>query len=156
MFLGLGSNMKRFFLLFIALATSALAQEYKAVFNCNAKDISYIASRMVLVERTLDMIEQKDDSAKFAITIHGSCAPIVSKNYDETYLDENSLKAAELSHKQLQKLAKRGVEITVCAMSLNANTIPKEDVLPSIKISPNSFLETISYQNNGYALMVFE
>lgn len=155
MFLGLGSNMKHFFLLFISLA-SALAQEYKAVFNCNAKDISYIASRMILVERTMDMVEQKGDSAKFAITIHGGCAPIVSKNYDEIYLDKNSLKSAELSHQQLQKLIKRGVEITVCAMSLNANTIPKEDVLPSIKISPNSFLETISYQNNGYALMVFE
>lgn len=141
---------------FLLLSTILNAQEYKAVFNCNAKDISYIASRMVLVERTMDMIEKKGERAIFAITIHGSCAPIVSQNYDEIYRDEESLKAAELSHKQLQKLAKRGVEITVCAMSLNANTIPHEDVLPTIKISPNSFLETISYQNNGYALMVFE
>lgn len=141
---------------FLLLSTMLNAQEYKAVFNCNAKDISYIASRMVLVERTMDMIEKKGEHAIFAITIHGSCAPIVSQNYDEIYRDEESLKAAELSHKQLQKLAKRGVEITVCAMSLNANTIPHEDVLPTIKISPNSFLETISYQNNGYALMVFE
>ncbi len=132
------------------------AKEYKAVFNCNANDMQYIASRMVLVERTMDMIEEKGDTPKFAITIHGGCAPIVSKNYDEIVLDENDLGSIELSQKQLIRLADRGVEIVVCAMSLNANTIPKEDVISSVKISPNSFIETIHYQNSGYALMVFE
>ncbi|MBE0513695.1 DsrE family protein [Sulfurimonas sp.] len=148
--------MKHLFFILSVIITALQAQEYKAVFNCNANDMQYIASRMVLVERTMDMIEKNGDIPKFAITIHGGCAPIVSKNYDEIVLDEKDLGSIELSQKQLIKLAKRGVEIVVCAMSLNANTIQKEDVIPSVKISPNSFLETISYQNNGYALMVFE
>lgn len=148
--------MKYIILLFLALSSAVSAQEYKAVFNCNANDMQYVASRMVLVERTMDMIEKNGDTPKFAITIHGGCAPIVSKNYDEIVLDEKDLGSIELSQKQLIRLAKRGVEIVVCAMSLNANTIPKEDVIPSVKVSTNSFLETISYQNNGYALMVFE
>lgn len=148
--------MKYIILLFLALASAVSAQEYKAVFNCNANDMQYVASRMVLVERTMDMIEKNGDTPKFAITIHGGCAPIVSKNYDEIVLDEGDLSSIELSQKQLIKLAERGVQIVVCAMSLNANTIPKEDVISSVKISPNSFLETISYQNNGYALMAFE
>jgi len=42
------------------------------------------------------------------------------------------------------------------AMSLNANAIEKEDVLEYINISSNSFLDTIAYQNNGYALMTFK
>ena len=132
------------------------AKEYKAVFNCNSNDMQYVASRMILVERTMDMIEKNGDTLKFAITIHGGCAPIVSKNYDEIILNEKDLSSIALSQKQLIKLAKKGVEVVVCAMSLNANTIEKEDVISSVKISPNSFLETISYQNNGYALMVFE
>lgn len=144
-----------FFILSIVVATLN-AQEYKAVFNCNSNDMQYVASRMVLVERTMDMIEKNGDTTKFAMTIHGGCAPIVSKNYDEIVLDDNDLNSIELSQKQLIKLADRGVEIVVCAMSLNANTIPKEDVISSVKISPNSFLETILYQNSGYALMVFE
>lgn len=148
--------MKYIILLFLTLASITNAQEYKAVFNCNSNDMQYVASRMFLVERTMDMIEKNGDTPKFAITIHGGCAPIVSKNYDEIILDEGDLNSIELSQKQLVRLAKRGVEIVVCAMSLNANTIPKEYVIPSVKISPNSFLETISYQNNGYALMVFE
>lgn len=148
--------MKHLFFILSVIITSIQAEEYKAVFNCNANNMQYVASRMVLVERTMDMIEQKGDTPKFAITIHGGCAPIVSKNYDEIILDEKDLSSIELSQKQLIKLADRGVEIVVCAMSLNANTIPKEDVIESVKISPNSFLETIHYQNNGYALMVFE
>lgn len=148
--------MKHLFFILSVIIYTLQAQEYKAVFNCNANDMQYVTSRMVLVERTMDMIEKNGDTPKFAITIHGGCAPIVSKNYDEIILDKNDLDSIELSQKQLIKLADRGVEITVCAMSLNANTIPKEDVISSVKISPNSFLETISYQNNGYALMVFE
>ena len=148
--------MKRLFFIFLILISTMHAKEYKAVFNCNTNDMQYVASRMVLVERTMDMIEEKGDIAKFAITIHGGCAPIVSKNYDEIILDDSDLGSIELSQKQLIRLADRGVDIVVCAMSLNANTIPKEDVIDSVKISPNSFLETISYQNSGYALMVFE
>ena len=148
--------MKHLFFIFLIIVSAVYAKEYKAVFNCNTNDMKYVASRMVLVERTMDMIEEKGDTPKFAITIHGGCAPIVSKNYDEIVLDDSDLGSIELSQKQLIRLADRGVDIVVCAMSLNANTIPKEDVIDSVKISPNSFLETISYQNSGYALMVFE
>lgn len=148
--------MKYTVLLFLALTSVLSAQQYKAVFNCNSNDMQYVASRMVLVERTMDMIQKNGDTTKFAMTIHGGCAPIVSKNYDEIVLNEKDLASIDLSQKQLVKLAKKGVEIVVCAMSLNANTIDENDVIPSVKISPNSFIETISYQNNGYALMVFE
>lgn len=133
----------------------ASAHEYKSVFNCNAKDISYIASRMVLVERTMDMIEKNGDSANFAITIHGSCAKIVSKDYDLIVKDDE-LESVKLAQSQLVKLDKKGVKVVVCAMSLNANAIDESSVIPSVKISPNSFLDTIKYQNSGYALMVFE
>ncbi|MCK9473529.1 DsrE family protein [Sulfurimonas sp.] len=148
--------MKYFFIILSTLFIMANAQEYKAVFNCNAKDMQYVASRMILVERTMDMIEKNGDTTKFAITIHGGCAPIVSKNYDEIVLDEKDLESIKASQQQLIKLSEKGVEVVVCAMSLNANTIPKEDVIPEVKISQNSFIDTIRFQNNGYALMVFE
>ena len=58
---------------------------------------------------------------------------------------------------QLKRLAtKKGVKVIVCAMSLNAKTIEEEDVLPFVEISKNSFIDTIAYQNDGYALMTFK
>ena len=148
--------MKYLFLILITISLSLQAKEYRAVFDCSSKDAGYVASRMFLIERTIDMIEKNSDTVKFAITIHGGCAPIVSKNYDEIILDDKQLQHIKRSQKQLIKLVKKGVDVVVCAMSLNANTIPKEDVIPSVKISENSFIETIGYQNDGYALMTFK
>jgi len=147
--------MRNFFIIISLFLTVASAHEYKSVFNCNAKDMSYIASRMVLIERTMDMIQKNGDTADFALTIHGSCAKIVSKDYDLIVKDDE-LESAKLAQSQLIKLDKRGVKVVVCAMSLNSNAIDEGSVIPSVKISPNSFLDTIKYQNSGYALMVFE
>lgn len=110
---------------------------------------------MVLVERTMDMIEKNGDSVNFAITLHGNCSKITSKDYDEV-VKNDELASAKLAQDELIKLSKKGVKIVVCAMSLNANAIDQKSIIPSIKISPNSFLDTIKYQNDGYALMVFE
>jgi len=149
--------LKKILLILFTLFISADAKEYKAIFDCSSKNSAYIVSRMFLIERTIDMIEENGDSVKFALTIHGGCAPMVSSNYDEIIMDENDLSNIKKAQKQLKKLiVKKGVEVTVCAMSLNANTIEKEDVLPFIRISKNSFIETIGYQNNGYALMTFK
>ncbi|ABB45134.1 putative protein [Sulfurimonas denitrificans DSM 1251] len=147
--------MRNIFILISLFITVASAHEYKSVFNCNAKDMSYIASRMVLIERTMDMIQKSGDSTDFALTIHGNCSKIVSKDYD-LIVKEDEIESVKLAQSQLIKLDKRGVKIVVCAMSLNANAIDESSVISAVKISPNSYLDTIKYQNNGYALMVFE
>jgi len=149
--------MKYIFLLLLLISTLIQAREYKAVFDCSSKSSGYILSRMFLVERTIDMIKKNGDSTKFAITIHGGCAPIVSKNFDEIIIDSSDLENIQKAQEELTKLAnKKEVKVTVCAISLNANTIEKEDVLPFVRISENSFIDTIAYQNDGYALMTFK
>jgi len=136
---------------------SLQAKEYKAVFDCSSGNESYIASRMFLIERTIDMVQKQGDSVKFALTIHGKCAAIVSQNIDEIIFDEDKVLVLEKAREQMKKLIeKKGVDVTVCAMSLNVNTIDKDDVIKNVKISKNSFIETIGYQNDGYALMTFK
>jgi len=57
----------------------------------------------------------------------------------------------------ITRLAKeKGVEIVACAMSLDANALEQKDVLPFIRISEDSFIDTIAYQNSGYAVMTFK
>lgn len=150
---------KKYVLLSLLLLPGAIqAKEYKAVFDCSSKNVGYIASRMFLIERTQDRIEKNGGSVKFAITIHGGCAPIVSENYDEIVsYDDEELEIIAKAQTQLKRLAtKKGVDVIVCAMSLNANTIEQDDVVPYAKISENSFIDTIGYQNDGYALMTFK
>lgn len=132
------------------------ANEYKAVFDCSSSDANYIKTRMWLVGKTIDMIEKRGDTATVAITLHGGCVQMVAQDYEMTTPDED-IKNIEKAQNYLIKLSKRkNVEVVACAMSLNASAIAKQDVLPFVKISENSFIDTIAYQNGGYALMTFK
>ncbi|WP_297440986.1 DsrE family protein [Sulfurimonas sp.] len=132
------------------------AREYKVVFDCSSSDAHYVKSRMWLIGKTMDMIEKKGDTVKAALTLHGSCVAMVSKDFDMIVPDEEVTEVQQ-SQKYLKALSKRkNISITVCAMSLASNAIEQSEVLPFIKISSNSFLDTIAYQNDGYALMSFK
>ena len=148
--------MKNLFLIYILLSAIVYAKEYKVVFDCSSGDASYVKSRMWLVGKTIDMIEEQGDTAKVALTLHGSCVAMVANDYDMIVPDED-VQNIKQSQEYLKELAKRkNVRIIACAMSLSHNAIDKTDVLPFVKISKNSFLDTIRYQNDGYALMRFK
>lgn len=149
--------MKKLLLFLFILSCIVLqAKEYKTVFDCSSSDADYIQSRMWLVGQTIDMIEKQGDSADVAITLHGSCVAMVSKKYDMHVADKDK-KNIKKAQDYLVKLSKRkNVVITVCAMSLAANSIKESEVLPFIYIAPNIFLNIIKYQNDGYALMPFK
>ena len=148
--------MKYFFILIFVLSSMVQAEEYKAVFDCSSSDASYIKSRMWLVGKTLDMIEKKGDTPKFVLTLHGGCVAMASSVYDEI-VDEEDEAIIKNAQESLTRLAKeKGVKVIVCAMSLSANTLERKEVLPFVTISENSFVDTIRYQNMGYALMTFK
>lgn len=149
--------MIKLFILFYLLSISILqAKEYKVVYDCSSSDASYIKSRMWLIGKTMDMMEEQGDSSKVVLTLHGGCVDMVSKEYDMIVPDED-VAAIKKAQEYLKTLIQRkNVKVITCSMSLANNTIEKKEVLPSIHISPNSFLDTIKYQNMGYALMTFK
>ena len=147
--------MKKFAVLLLILASVAQAREYRAVFDCSSGDIRYVGSRMKVVEETIRLIEKRGDSARFAITLHGGCVPIVAGRMEDV-VSEAELVFAKKAQETLRRLhEKEGVDVVACAMSLEANGIDEGEVLPFVRISPDSFIETIGYQNDGYALMTF-
>jgi len=146
----------KIFLAFLIFVGVSQAAEYKAVFDCSSSDAKYIKSRMWLVGKTIDMIEKRGDKATVAITLHGSCVKMVAQDYEMITPDED-IKNIEKAQNYLIALSKReNVKIIACAMSLSASAIDKSDVLSFIEISENSFIDTIGYQNSGYALMTFK
>ncbi len=147
----------RYIIAFILMFLGAVqAQEYKAVFDCSSSDARFILSRMNLVEITMMMAEKDGDKASFALTLHGGCVPMVSREYSEVVADEE-LVYVKKAQETLTRLSKRkNIEIVACAMSLENNALDKEDVLPFVRISKNSFIDTIKYQNRGYAMMTFK
>lgn len=148
--------MKNVFILLVLLFGVLQAKEYKAVFDCSSSDAQYIKTRMWLIDKTMTMIEKRGDKATFAITLHGSCVPMISKEFDFIVPDKD-LADIQKAHDYLKDLAtKRGVKVIACAMSLASNAINRKDVVEFVKISDNSFIDTIGFQNDGYALMTFK
>ena len=148
--------MKRIiFILFITLGLTH-AQDYKVVFDCSSSDAHFIKSRMWLVGKTIDMIEERGEKVDVALTLHGGCVPMVSEDYDMITADKDitDIKQAQAYLKSLSQ--RKNVKIIACQMSLASNNIDKSTVLTFVNISPNSFLDTIAYQNNGYAIMTFK
>jgi intracellular sulfur oxidation DsrE/DsrF family protein len=148
--------MYKILLMLVTLAVVSQAAEYKAVFDCSSSDSNYIKSRMWLVGKTIDMIEKRGDTATVALTLHGGCVQMVAQDYEMITPDED-IKNIEKAQNYLISLSKRkNVKIIACAMSLSASAIEKSDVIPFVEVSPNSFIDTIGYQNDGYALMTFK
>jgi intracellular sulfur oxidation DsrE/DsrF family protein len=144
--------MKRVLPLLAALTVSSAAQEYRAVFDCSSSDPRYILSRMALTERTKTMIEARGDTALFAVTIHGGCIVAASKEYDLLVPEEEAVYIKK-AQETLARLAKDKVDVVACAIALEGFGIDREDVVPFMRISENSYIDTIGYQNRGYALM---
>ena len=148
--------MSKIFLALLMLVGIAQANDYKAVFDCSSSDSNFIKTRMWLVGKTIDMIEKRGDKATVALTLHGGCVQMVAQDYEMITADED-VKNIEKAQNYLISLSKRkNVKIIACAMSLNASAIEKSDVLSFVEVSANSFIDTIGYQNNGYALMTFK
>lgn len=148
--------MKKYICLIASVMSFAQAQEYKSVFDCSSDNARFIKSRMGLIEKTMDMIEKGGHTANFVITLHGGCVPMISNVYNEIVPDED-IPYIKKAQESIIRLAKdKKVKIIACAMSLSANAIEKKEVLPFIQISENSFIDTIYFQNKGYALMTFK
>ena len=143
-------------LLFFVVMTSLQAKEYKVIYDCSSSDASYIKSRMWLVGKTVDMMQEDNDTSRVVLTLHGGCVAMVSKDYEMIVPDED-IKNIKKAQEYLTSLSKRkNIKIIACAMSLASNAIEKNEVLPFVQISKNSFLDTIKYQNEGYAIMTFK
>lgn len=124
----------------------------KAVFDCSAKELSFIASRLRLIERTSQDFSRLNEQSDFVLTVHSHCTPIVSKDAAFLSADSNA-KLIENIHKQLHKLIfEYKVEVRACEIALEAFGIEKTDLIEGVKTTPNSFMDVIQLQNRGYAL----
>ncbi|MFT7824030.1 MAG: DsrE family protein [Sulfurimonas sp.] len=144
------------FLMSMMTFVTLQAKEYKVVFDCSSADFDYINKRMWLVGETMDMIEAKGDTVSVALTLHGNCVPIVSKAFHEIVDDEEIIDTREAQERLTALSQRKNIKIIACNMSLNAHDISKKDLLPFVSVSDNSFIDTIRYQNEGYALMTFK
>ncbi|MGD9970963.1 MAG: DsrE family protein [Sulfuricurvum sp.] len=111
---------------------------------------------MAAVEETIKLIEERGDTVNLALTLHGGCVPIVIKDNLEETVTSNDLKLIFKARDLITRIHNHNnIDVIVCAMALESNGIDSKNVLPFVRISEDSFIETIQYQNDGYALIAF-
>ncbi|MCD6257994.1 MAG: DsrE family protein [Helicobacteraceae bacterium] len=144
-------------LILVLLTLSSFASEAtpkinKAVFDCSAKELSFIASRLRLIERTSQDFSTLKQKSDFVLTVHSHCTPIVSRDAAFLSPDKDAKLIANI-HKQLKKLIlEYNVEVRACEIALEAFGIEKEDLIEGVKTTSNSIMDVIQLQNDGYAL----
>ena len=88
---------------------------------------------------------------QFAIVFHGAAV--------DGILDDAHYRAKYgVSNPNLRVLAalkKQGVELLVCGQHLAADHIDPKIISPNVTVASDAYLVLISYQNRGYALMLF-
>lgn len=148
-----------FILLMAVLALNAAEKNHpvtqKAVFDCTSGDMRYVAGRIKLIGGTAADIAKLGQTPKFVLTVHSGCVPLMV-SHPEDYMEEGDAELVSKAQLMLQDaMGKYDIEVRVCEIAMEAWGIGREELLTWAKTTPNSFVDTISLQNEGYALMLF-
>ena len=134
----------------LTFAQSTEASKQTVVFDCSSADKKYIASRLWLIDTSIQEYQDNKTPYDVVLTIHSGCTDIVSKNVKK---DDKMMKSI---HKKLTKLSKHeNVSIEACQIAVDRFKIKHSDLHPFIKLVPNSITRVIRLQNDGYAFIPF-
>ena len=147
--------MKLLSVIFI-LMTWVFSQEYKAVFDCSSNNFNFLQSRIALIEKTASMIQKKGDTANFVLLIHSGCTPIAAMIADSMVKPKEAEYVSNIQSKLQLLHNKYKVDIRLCELAMNNAEMEKDEVLDFITFTPNSFIDAISLQNKGFAMMSFK
>ena len=132
----------------LMILVNMLHAEQKAVFDCAAKDMRFVHSRMSLIEITAKELQAKDTAYDFVLTIHSKCTQIVDAKSDD--------KVIKGIHKKLQALKDvHNVKIEVCGIAVDRLGYERSELLPFVEIVNNSITRVIELQNDGYAFIPY-
>ncbi|GLU44660.1 DsrE family protein [Allomuricauda sp. NBRC 101325] len=83
---------------------------------------------------------------KVALIVHGTAARNLLSDaaYQVRYKVDNP------NRELVEELLKAGVEVIMCGQSSNARNLPKEDLIPGVKIALSAMTANIQLQNQGY------
>ena len=130
--------------------------EYKAVFDVmNSPDSHEMVNPSIeTVARYLNMHAQNGISEmnlKAALIIHNKASKDVmnDKAYEERYGTVNP------NRKLIEQLIKSGVDVIFCGQSSLSRNIPKENIIPDVKLSLSAMSALIQLQDSGYRLIKF-
>ncbi|MBR9854530.1 MAG: DsrE family protein [Algicola sp.] len=127
------------------------SQEFKVVFDVKdgPKSDTELNKNINTVARFLNMHAQSGVPAsqlKAALIVHGTAARnfLTNEAYKERY------EVANPNLGLIESLLDAGVEVIMCGQSSKTRSLPKEELIPGVKIALSAMTANIQLQNNGY------
>ena len=120
----------------------------------SSDDKSEVNRYIEVAARFLNMHENagmKKEQLKVAMTFHASAWQDVLNNdvYKEKFgVDNPNLKL-------INDLSNAGVDIIICGQAAAKRDMPREDIIPNVKIALSATTALIQYQNKGYRLVKY-
>ncbi|CAA6823482.1 MAG: Unknown protein [uncultured Sulfurovum sp.] len=149
-------KLKNIAMAILLITTLSIAQENNetkkqtVVFDCSSGDKKFVASRLWLIDLTLQEYVDKKIPYEAVLTIHSGCTDIVSTKAPK---DNKVMGKIE---KMLKKISKHeNLSIEACQIAVDRFKIKHDDLYPFMKLVPNSITRVISLQNDGYAFIPF-
>jgi intracellular sulfur oxidation DsrE/DsrF family protein len=131
-------------------------QDYKAVFDVGSSPKEHVSINKSIETgaRFLNMHAQAGvpkEKIKVALVLHGSASKdvLTNKAYNKKYGIDNP------NIKLINALTDAGVQVILCGQSAAYNTIKKEDMIPSTKLSLSAMTALVLLQNQDYRLIKF-
>lgn len=127
------------------------SQEFKVVFDVKdgPESDTEINKNLNTVARFLNMHAQSGIPASqltVALIVHGTAARnlLADQAFKERYKVDNP------NRELVESLLEAGVEIIMCGQSSKTRELPKEDLIPGVKIALSAMTANIQLQNQGY------
>ncbi|AEM72252.1 hypothetical protein Murru_3233 [Allomuricauda ruestringensis DSM 13258] len=126
-------------------------QEFKVVFDVKdgPESDTEINRNLNTVARFLNMHAQSGvptSQLKAALIVHGTAARNLLT--DEAFRDR--YKVDNPNRELVADLLEAGVEVIICGQSSKTRNLPKEDLIPGIKVALSAMTANIQLQNQGY------
>ncbi|MDF0717361.1 DsrE family protein [Muricauda sp. 334s03] len=127
------------------------SQEFKVVFDVKdgPESDTEINRNLNTVARFLNMHAQSGIPASqltVALIVHGTAA----RNLLTDQAFKKRYKVGNPNRELVESLMNAGVEVIMCGQSSKTRDLPKEDLIPGVKIALSAMTANIQLQNQGY------
>jgi len=127
------------------------SQEFKVVFDVKdgPESDTEINRNLNTVARFLNMHAQSgvpSSQIKVALIVHGTAARNLLT--DEAF--QKRYKVNNPNRELVENLLEADVEVIMCGQSSKTRNLPKEDLIPRVKIALSAMTANIQLQNEGY------
>ena len=127
------------------------SQEFKVVFDVKdgPESDTEININLNTVARFLNMHTQNGiplSKLKVALIVHGTAARNLLT--DDAFKDRYEV--PNPNRELVESLLDAGVEVIICGQSSKTRDLPKEDLIPGVKIALSAMTANIQLQNQGY------